>query len=231
MADQMFSETFVPVGGKRGYTVLVSIVSHSLIIGAVIMVPVMASDMVDARCRTPQSLSRRTPLPPVPPPTRDASSAPQRIRRHPRFRSSRRRDCRRTEQCPRVAPRWRRRDLNAGFILGETVTGLLPSAASARGRSGRRYRLGGDIQPPTKVKDAAPIYPAIARAARVEGLVIIEATISVNGKVQDVRILRSIPLLDAAALDAVRQWQYTPTRLNGTPVAVVMTVTVNFRLQ
>ena len=60
---------------------------------------------------------------------------------------------------------------------------------------------------------------------------IIEATIGPNGKVQDARVLRSIPLLDQAALDAVSQWEYSPTLLNGVPVPVIMTVTVNFTFQ
>ena len=73
-----------------------------------------------------------------------------------------------------------------------------------------------------------PAYPTIAQTARVEGIVIIEATIGPAGTVLEAKLLRSIPLLDAAALEAVRQWEFTPTLLNGTPVAVVMTVTVNF---
>jgi protein TonB len=60
--------------------------------------------------------------------------------------------------------------------------------------------------------------------------VILEATIGLTGMVEDVRILRSIPLLDAAALEAVRQWEYSPTLLNGVPVPVLITVTVNFTL-
>ena len=64
-----------------------------------------------------------------------------------------------------------------------------------------------------------------------DGVVIIEATIGPNGAVQEAKVLRSIPLLDAAALDAVRQWTFTPTTLNGVPVPVIMTVTVNFTLQ
>jgi periplasmic protein TonB len=75
------------------------------------------------------------------------------------------------------------------------------------------------------------IYPVIAQIAKVQGVVIIEATIGPNGKVQDVKVLRSHPLLEAAALDAVRQWEFTPTLLNGSPVSVVMTVTVDFRLR
>ena len=76
-----------------------------------------------------------------------------------------------------------------------------------------------------------PQYPAIAQSARVQGIVIIEATIGPNGKVHDAKVLRSIPLLDNAALDAVRQWVFTPTLLNGVPVPVIMTVTVQFTLQ
>ena len=66
------------------------------------------------------------------------------------------------------------------------------------------------------------------RPPHVTGAVIIEATIGPDGKVIDAKVLRSIPLLDQAALDAVRQWEYTPTLLNGVPVPVVVTVTINF---
>jgi protein TonB len=89
-------------------------------------------------------------------------------------------------------------------------------------------RPGGNVKAPAKVHDVAPVYPAIAQAARVQGVVILQATIGADGRVVDAAVLRSVPLLDAAAIDAVRQWRYTPTALNGQPVAVVMTVTVNF---
>jgi len=73
--------------------------------------------------------------------------------------------------------------------------------------------------------------PDIAKQARVQGVLILECTISPQGRVTDVKVLRGIPLLDEAAKEAVRQWVYTPTLLNGVPVPVIMTVTVNFRLQ
>jgi len=91
-------------------------------------------------------------------------------------------------------------------------------------------RVGGNIRPPQKIADVAPTYPPIAMASRVEGIVILEAVIAEDGSVRDVRVLRSIALLDAAAMEAVRQWRFTPTLLNGQPVPVVMTVTVAFRL-
>jgi protein TonB len=76
-----------------------------------------------------------------------------------------------------------------------------------------------------------PVYPQIAQSARVQGVVIIEATIDPGGKVTKTRLLKSIPLLDQAALDAVRKWEYEPTMLNGVAVPVIMTVTVNFTLR
>jgi len=91
-------------------------------------------------------------------------------------------------------------------------------------------RISSGMRTPVKVRGADPVYPAIAQAARVQGIVIIEATLGADGHIINARILRSVPLLDQAALDAVRQWQYTPTMLNGVPVPVIMTVTVQFTL-
>ena len=71
----------------------------------------------------------------------------------------------------------------------------------------------------------------VAQQARVQGVVILEARIEADGTVSSARVLRSIPLLDQAAIDAVRQWEFTPTLLNGVPIPVIMTTTVNFRLE
>jgi periplasmic protein TonB len=92
-------------------------------------------------------------------------------------------------------------------------------------------RLHKGIEAPKKIVDVTPTYPAIAQAARVNAMVILEAVIDVHGNVISVQVLRSIPLLDQAAVEAVRQWRYTPARLNGQPVPVVVTITVNFSMQ
>jgi protein TonB len=92
-------------------------------------------------------------------------------------------------------------------------------------------RVGGDVSAPVKTRNVDPRYPQVAQAARVAGVVILEAVIGPDGRVTDVKILRSVPLLDDAAVEAVRQWEYTPTMLNGVPVPVIMTVTVNFQLR
>jgi len=91
-------------------------------------------------------------------------------------------------------------------------------------------RIGGTIKEPRKTRQVNPVYPQEAITARVQGVVILECTISPEGKVVAVRTLRSIPLLEAAAVEAVKQWEYTPTLLNGVPVPVIMTVTVKFKL-
>ena len=102
-------------------------------------------------------------------------------------------------------------------------------AAAARAKARMApLRVGGRIQAPKKIKDVKPVYPATAQSARVAGAVTIEMTIGPDGKVIDAKVVRSIPLLDQAALDAVRQWEYTPTLLNGVPVPVLVTVTLNF---
>jgi protein TonB len=103
------------------------------------------------------------------------------------------------------------------------------AAAARRERLAKAIRVGGQVRPPVKTKDVAPLYPAIAQSARVQGDVVIEATIDEEGKVADARVVKSVPLLDQAALDAVRQWEYQPSLLNGVPTPVVMTVTVKFK--
>jgi protein TonB len=89
-------------------------------------------------------------------------------------------------------------------------------------------RVGGQIQAPLKIRHVAPMYPDLPRQAGIAGVVILECVIDRGGLVQSVRVLSGHPLLNEAAVGAVRQWAYRPTLLNGVPVAVVMTVTVKF---
>jgi protein TonB len=132
-----------------------------------------------------------------------------------------------------------------GLAVGPLVSGVEPSGTGTVDGVGvpaappppppppapqEPVRPGGSIRSPVKIVHVAPQYPQLARASRVHGLVIIEATIDTSGNVQSAAVLRSIPLLDQAALDAVRQWKFTPTLLNGVAVPVIMTVTVNFEL-
>lgn len=110
---------------------------------------------------------------------------------------------------------------------GEVVAqnSLIPIEASPRGVSqeGRR--------PATKVKHVSAVYPAAAREANIAGTVVLEARVGADGRVIDVRVLRSIPELDQAALDAVKQWEYVPLLENGVSTPFTMTTTIQFSLR
>jgi TonB family protein len=120
-------------------------------------------------------------------------------------------------------------DAVAGKEKADAVAAKAKADAAARAKAKlAAVRIGGQIKAPIKITDVKPVYPALAQSARVAGVVTIEATIGFDGKVIDAKIVHSIPLLDQAALDAVRQWEYTPTLLNGVPVSVLVTVTIKF---
>jgi periplasmic protein TonB len=106
---------------------------------------------------------------------------------------------------------------------------LTPRPSPAREQSPVRLHAG--MERPQKILHVSPAYPPVAQQARVQGVVILDAIIDTSGAVRSLQVLRSIPLLDRAASDAVRQWRFTPARLNGVAVPVVMTVTVQFSLE
>ncbi len=99
------------------------------------------------------------------------------------------------------------------------------------GNEAAPVRAAGEVRMPRLVKRIEPVYPEIARQAHVQGTVILEATTDSYGRVAGVKILRSVPLLDEAAVDAVRQWLYEPMVVNGRPRGVVFTVTLRFELK
>jgi protein TonB len=113
-----------------------------------------------------------------------------------------------------------------GGVLGGVVGGTGPGTGE-----GEPLRVGGDVKPPQVISKAEPTYPEAARKARMEGIVILEAIITAQGNVEDVKVLKSVnPLLDASAVRAVQQWKYKPATLNGRAVRVYLTVTITFNL-
>jgi uncharacterized protein (TIGR02246 family) len=93
-------------------------------------------------------------------------------------------------------------------------------------------RLGSDdFQVPKKVKGAEPDYPNKARQKRIQGTVVLRGTVDLDGKVNDVEVLRSIPDLDQAAIDAVKEWEYQPATVGGSPTSMVTTMTVSFTIE
>ena len=110
---------------------------------------------------------------------------------------------------------------SSGGPVGGVATITGPAEAAS-------LRVGGPVASPRKIFDVPPILPEQARQAGIRGVVILEITIGTDGTVIDARVLRSIPLLDSAALECARQWRYEPVLLNGRPVPIVMTTPVSF---
>jgi protein TonB len=217
----------------RTYTLVFSILAHAIAVSVVVIAPLFATSdlpeprrasayivmkprtMVgpDARQKAAQTTDR--PAPPPAPPIAIPQVSPVDI-----------------ADVPFDVPS----DLPLSSIPPGTFSGDIgiadPVAPPAPARTAPpRVRVGGTVRAPAKVTHVSPIYPQVARAAHVEGTVILEAVIDESGAVDAVHVLRSVPLLDAAAIDAVRRWRFTPTMLNGQPIPIVMTVTVTFTLR
>jgi len=92
-------------------------------------------------------------------------------------------------------------------------------------------RVGGEIKPPKLLYRVEPVYPPLAVAAVIQGTVILEALVDEEGVVRDVKVLRSMSVLDRAAIDAVKQWRYSPVILNGRPEKFLLTVVLTFSLE
>ena len=120
---------------------------------------------------------------------------------------------------------------NGSVTLAVTATALDEPAGQRAAGAVAPIRVGDGVPAPRKVHDVSPVYPAAARTLRVQGQVILEATIGPTGEVVDVEVLRSVPELDEAAVAAVEQWRYEPTLVAGEAVPVIMTVTINFSLR
>ncbi len=114
---------------------------------------------------------------------------------------------------------------DAEIVFGEPEG---PPAPDAQGP----IRVTGNVVPPVCIKRVKPKYPEIARKARIEGIVIIEAIINKQGKVVSARVIKGLgKALNEAALEAVYQWEFTPATLNGVPVDVYFNLTVVFKLK
>jgi protein TonB len=125
-----------------------------------------------------------------------------------------------------------------GGVLGGII-GSVPSAApppppvkkeEPKPATPQRIKVGGNVQQARLVRQPRPVYPPLAKQARIQGVVKLSAIISKDGTVQHLEVISGHPLLVPSALEAVKQWVYQPTLLNGEPVEVVTQIDVNFTL-
>lgn len=121
------------------------------------------------------------------------------------------------------------RDGTIGGMLYEHAA-VLPPPSATRPSKPRQVRIGGNVVAARAISQPSPEYPDLARKARIEGIVRLEAVIAADGTIRDLRILSGHPFLAKAALDAVARWRYQPTLLNGEPVEVLTEIEVHFRL-
>lgn len=122
--------------------------------------------------------------------------------------------------------------LPAGLgVVGSVAPPVAPSAPEPPKPQSGPVRAAQLPELPRKTVDVRPLYPEVARLAHIEGTVVLEAVLDTSGRVTQLKVIKSVSLLDQAALEAVRQWRYTPSLYGGRPVSVLMTVTVRFTLQ
>ncbi|MEW6365393.1 MAG: TonB family protein [Acidobacteriota bacterium] len=247
----MFIESLIASHGKRrkgtrpvSFTIAIAV--HAAVVSLLIVIPLLQSSPLPKPAFVVEL--RRPPEPPPPPPPPPPPFPASTVSEPPRPSS-------RIEAPPPAPEKLRAPDqvpqdvdvseidlgIDSGVpdgvpggVTGGVVGGVVgsPTGGVVAGEQDLMpVRLGLDIQPPKLIKKVEPVYPAIAAAARVQCTVLIEATTDIRGRVVDVRVTRSIPMLDRAAVDAVRQWIYSPVMLNGRPQPVIFTVRVEFFLR
>ena len=118
----------------------------------------------------------------------------------------------------------------AGGVIGGIISAMAAPPPPPKPKAPKRIRLGGQVQAAKLISKPDPVYPPLAKMARIQGSVRLEAVISRGGAIKDLKVIRGHPLLVKAALDAVQRWRYQPTMLNGEPVEVITQIDVNFRL-
>ena len=246
--------------GRRKLTLPVSMAIHALVIGGIILIPLLISPDLPMPAKGGiNAFFVEAAAPPPPPPPPPAAAAPKPVQEKPKIEQPKIEPQETPKfvapiEVPQEVPQEATTDPGLGEGVPEGVPGGVPEGVpggvvggvpggEVGGTGGGEatpspepekpsgpVRVGGQIKAPQKLKDVAPKYSDMARQARVQGVVVLECVISPDGKVTNVKVLRGSPLLDDSAVEAVKQWVYSPTLLNGEPVAVIMTVTVNFKL-
>jgi len=238
--DQLIESKRQKRTGKKPLTFLISLIVHGVVIGTVVAASLWFVEEVPEP-PIPVQFYAAAPPPPPPPPPPAAKPAAQKPQAKPTV-------VRPTEvTAPTVIPDVIPLPLTEpepapsgegveggveGGVPGGVVGGVLGGVKGGTGADlGAPLRIGGDVKAPILKQKVEPQYPEAARKIRLQGVVILEAVITAEGTVANVKVLKSVnPLLDAAAERAVSQWTYKPATLSGRAVPVYLTVTVNFQL-
>jgi len=234
----------LPLSGRAAkpaagaFTGLASVLLHGAALVAVVVVPLLTDDRLPDRAGEVQAFfASPIELAPPPPPPPPPSAAPAVVRAAEPVSSGG--FVAPVEVPTEIVPE-AALDLGveggvAGGVEGGVPGGLvggivggLPDAPPPPPTE--PVRVGLDVREPRKVKDVPPVYPFVAVQSGIEGVVVLECVIDPRGRVVEVNLVKGLPLLDEAAVEAVRQWVYTPTLVNGVPTSVIMTVKVRFRL-
>ncbi len=227
------------VRGRRSLTLPVSLALHATGIAALALTPILLSQPLPDPAFSVRAFFVEPVAPPLPPPPPPPPAAgPRAVTRTPTAEPTS------TFVAPIEVPDEVKPEASIdlglpggvvggveGGVPGGVVGGVIGGLNDAPAQGDAPVRVGGAIKAPRRVRYVDPAYPILATQARIEGTVILEAVVDAHGAVRDVRVLRGIPMLDSAAVEAVRQWGYTPTLLNGVPTPIIMTVTVSFVLQ
>jgi len=238
----------IPGGTKKqgARSALTSLLVHSLVLTIVLLIPLAYTETLDLQGLTNTWLMAPPPPPPPPPPA-SAMRAAKRLK--PVFTTPTGKLLAPTS-IPKEIAKISDADLELesyggvvggvpggvpggqlGGVIGGVIGGVLSSAPRpAPPAPVQAVRVGGRIRPPRLVRRVEPVFPDIAKQARIQGDVRIDAIIDARGQVVEMKILSGHPVLATAALNAVRQWLYEPTYLNEQPIPVVLEVIVEFRL-
>jgi len=223
----------------RSATLTVSLVAHTLLVVALIVVPLFYEQVLPApdeavRAFFVTPVVAAPPPPPPPPPAAGVRPVPRTpVAPHPE------------EPAKFVAPIETPAEVRPeegidlgveggvpggveGGVPGGVIGGVVGGLPQEAPPPPRAVRVGGQIKTPQLVRKVDPVFPELARQARLSAIVILEATVGADGKVQEVTILRGAPLFDEPALAAVRQWAYRPLLLNGVPTPFILSVTLKF---
>jgi protein TonB len=248
----MFEQTFVESAGKtnRTWMVLLSFVAQMILLGIAVIIPMIYFNVLP---RTQLTSFLVAPPPPPPPPPPPAAAAPVvKVKVIPRqFDAGR---LMAPKSIPTRIAEIREEELPPpstgggvaggivggvagglaggvlGGIIGSVQTAVLPPPPPKKEATPQRIRVGGNVQQAKLVRQPRPVYPPLAKQARIQGVVKLSAIIAKDGTIQHLEVISGHPLLIPAALEAVKQWVYQPTLLNGEPVEVVTQIDVNFTL-